>query len=109
TADFDPSAASTILNSNNGTIFLAKYTSAGVFQWAFPLGLANDNNSIFDLKTDAAGNVYAVGYFQGTNIDFDPSAANAVLSSNGGYEAFVAKYNTNGQYLFAFSLGGVGS
>lgn len=107
--DFDPSASNTILNSATGPIFLAKYTSLGAFQWAFNLGLGDNDNSIFDLKTDAAGNVYATGYFQGTGIDFDPSTANALLSSNGGFELFVAKYNTNGQYQFAFSAGGSGS
>ena len=111
TVDFDPSPSSaTILNSaTGGSIFLAKYTSAGAFQWAFNLGSPTTNNSMFDLKVDPAGNVYITGYFQGSNIDFDPSAGTAVLNSNGGYEVFVAKYNTNGQYQLAFSVGGPGN
>jgi hypothetical protein len=110
TADFDPSAGTTILNSNTGTAFLAKYTAAGTFQWAFNFGLGNDNNTPFDMKVDAAGSVYVSGYFRGDNIDFDPSPATALLSNpGGGNEAFVAKYNTNGQYQFAFHLGNTGS
>ncbi|MEP7375332.1 MAG: gliding motility-associated C-terminal domain-containing protein [Chitinophagaceae bacterium] len=109
TADFDPSGGVAFLNSAvGGTIFLAKYTTNGAYQWAFNLGDGTTNNSPFDVKVDAAGNVYATGYFRGLNIDFDPSAAFAPLYSNGGYEIFVAKYNTNGQYQFAFSVGSTG-
>jgi len=111
TADFDPSpTGTTILNSNTGSMFLAKYTSAGAFQWAFNLGSGSTNNSMFDLEIDPAGNVYCTGYYQGTNIDFDPSpSATALLSSNGNYEIFLAKYNTNGQYQFARSIGSSGA
>jgi hypothetical protein len=63
---------------------------------------------MFDLDLDGGGNVYATGYFQGTNIDFDPSPATAALSSAGNYDAFVAKYTASGQYLFGFRIGGFG-
>jgi len=106
--DFDPSASSAILNSNSGTAFLAKYNSNGQYQWAFNLGAPDISNAIFDLVLDPANNVYITGYFQGSNIDFDPSAATAPLSSAGSYEAFVAKYTSAGQYLFAFKMGGGG-
>src|SRR5688572_29875269 len=106
--DFDPSAATTSLNGNTGTGFLAKYTSNGQFQWAFNFGEGNTNNSLFDIAVDAGSNVYMTGYFQGTNRDFDPSPATYFLSSNGNYEAYVAKYTSGGQFLFAFKIGGSG-
>lgn len=107
--DFNPGAGNAILNSaNGGSIFLAKYSSAGAYQWVFNLGAGNTNNAMFDLKIDAAGNVYTTGYFQGSGIDFDPGPGNAPLSSAGSYEIFVAKYNTNGQYQFAFKAGSGG-
>lgn len=107
--DFDPSEAKSVLDSDKGSMFVAKYSSTGAYQWAFNLGRGNDNNSVFDLATDATGNLYVTGYFQGSKIDFDPSPAKALLSSNGNYEFFVAKYNTKGQYQFAFSAGGSGN
>ena len=107
--DFDPSPASAVLNLNNGTGFIAKYNTNGQYQWALNFGAPNISNSMFDLALDGGGNVYAVGYFQGTNIDFDPSAAVAPMSSAGFYDAFVAKYTTNGQYVFSFRIGGVGA
>lgn len=106
--DFDPSAATNALNSANGVIFLARYNTNGQYQWAINFGQGNTDNSMFDLRIDAASNVYVTGYFQGTNIDFDPGPGTAPLNSNGSYEAFVAKYNAAGQYVFAFSIGGAG-
>ena len=106
--DFDPSPSSAILNLNFGTGFVAKYNTNGQYQWAFNFGAANVSNSMFDIELDGSGNVYATGYFQGTNIDFDPSPATAALSSAGNYDAFVAKYTASGQYLFGFRIGGFG-
>lgn len=106
--DFDPGAGTTMLNSAAGAMFLAKYTTTGAFQWAINTGQGNADNSVFDLKTDNAGNLYATGFFQGTNIDFDPGAGVGALSSAGGFEMYVAKYNSNGQYQFAFKVGGTG-
>ena len=106
--DFDPSASSAILNAGTGTIFLAKYNTNGQYQWAFNLGAGNTDNVIFDLKLDGSSNVYITGFFQGSNIDFDPSGAVAPLSATGNFEAFVAKYTLAGQYVFAFKIGGFG-
>jgi gliding motility-associated-like protein len=107
TADFDPGPGTAVLNSAvTGSIFLAKYSTTGAYQWAFGLGSPITNNALHDIKTDPAGNVYITGYYQGTNLDFDPGPGVAPLSSNGAYEIFVAKYNTAGQYQLAFSVGG---
>lgn len=108
--DFDPSPAGVAnLTGTTGTLFVAKYNTNGQYQWAFNVGSNMGNNSVFDMRLDAGGNLYVVGYFTGTNIDFDPSpTATALLSSAGNYEAFVAKYTSQGQYVFAFKIGGSG-
>lgn len=103
-ADFDPSPATASLISNGANdIFVAKYNSTGQYQWAIGMGGGNDEagNSI---TIDAAGSVYIAGSFQNT-VDFDPSAGTANLVSSGGYDIFAAKYNSSGQYQWAFSIG----
>lgn len=106
--DFNPSTSVNTLTASTGTAFLARYDTNGQFQWAFNFGAPDIDNVVFDIRLDATNNVYITGYFQGINIDFDPSPATAFLSAAGNFEGYVAKYSSSGQYLFAFKIGGSG-
>jgi gliding motility-associated-like protein len=106
--DFDPSALTATLSSSNGTAFLAKYNTNGQYQWALNFGGADVDNTVYDVEVDAS-NVYIVGFFQGSNIDFDPSPAVSALSSAGNFDIYVAKYTSSGQYQFAFRMGSSGT
>lgn len=106
--DFDPGAGMANLSSSGGRdIFVAKYNSSGAYQWAFELGSASDDVG-WDIETDASSNVYVTGYFQGTDVDFDPGVSVANLTSSGNEDIFVAKYDTDGAYQNAFKIGGTG-
>lgn len=76
-------------------------------QWALGAGSASPDagSSVANYN----GDVYVTGTFSGTNIDFDPGPGVANLSSTGGTDVFVAKYNASGQYQWAFSIGGAAS
>ncbi len=99
--DFDPSAGTFLLTSaGQGDLFVSKYDVNGALLWANGTGgLSNDY--AYDLAIDAAGNSYITGHFNGANIDFDPSASTALLSSTGGNSGYVASYNSSGGYKFA--------
>lgn len=57
-------------------------------------------------RVDAQNNVYVTGPFFGT-VDFDPSPTNTKnLTAVGNADAFVAKYNTNGELIWAVGFGG---
>ena len=75
--------------------------------WVFGVG-GLEYDQATDVAIDAAGNVYAVGRFNGT-VDFDPGPGTAELTSAGGSDAFVAKYSPNGTYLWARQMGGPAS
>jgi hypothetical protein len=107
--DFDPGISTSNLDSGGGTAFLAKYTSSGSFLWAINMGAANVDNIIYEIRFDSSGNVIVCGFFQGSNVDFDPSPASAILNANGSFDGFVAKYSTSGAYIFAFQIGGAGT
>lgn len=115
--DFDPSPAGTaLLSSNAGSRdgFVAKYTENGQYLWSFKIGGTN-LDEVSAISVDPQGNVYVNGFFRGQGVDFDPSpTGTALLNSNGegggdpgyGGDVFVAKYNSSGQYLWAFNIGG---
>lgn len=83
---------------------MAKYDTSGGFITAFNLGGSSDDFN-GSLATDAAGNLYVAGSFQTSNVDFDPSSATSLLSSNGGTDIFLAKYNSSGLLQWVFQIG----
>jgi hypothetical protein len=111
TADFDPSAGTANLVAGTGTNngFISSYTIAsGTYNSALLLGgytLATSVQSNAIVKDDK-GNIYLTGYFGGT-VDFDPSStATANLTSAGGNDIFIAKYDASGNYAWAKGMGG---
>ena len=101
TMDFNPSAATNLLIAAGGGSFLAKYDTSGNYQWAFPLAY------IMKHLSDVSGNgdIYVCGGFNDT-MDFDPGIGVVNLSTvNGAF--FMAKYNINGNYLWAKGTGGL--
>jgi hypothetical protein len=105
-ADFDPSPMVNYLPPANGVsdIFVVKYNKIGQYIWAISIG-GSGSETCFGLTGDSLGNIYVTGLFSGTG-DFDPGIGTAMLSSNGDDDIFIAKYNTNGQYQWAFNIGG---
>jgi hypothetical protein len=106
TADFDPAAAVVNLTSlGNPDVFIAKYTTAGLYVWAKSIGGSTLSDVGYSIKTDGSGNVYVTGIYWDV-ADFDPSGAVANLTSSGNYDIFIAKYTTAGLYVWAKSVGG---
>ncbi|MBC8048374.1 MAG: hypothetical protein H7Y00_16355, partial [Fimbriimonadaceae bacterium] len=56
---------------------------------------------------DADGNIYITGAYEDV-VDFDPGPGTQELSSSGDFDIFFAKYDANGNYIFAYSIGGTG-
>ncbi len=110
TADFDPDPFidKELFSKGAADVFLAKYDIDGNYIWAISLGgpLGDTANAV---AVDEAGNVYICGSFNGT-ADFDPSPDIKALEANGpNTDIFLAKYDANGAYLWAFAIGGEGS
>ena len=68
------------------------------------IGAASTDEST-DIAIDFEGNYIITGSFEGT-VDFDPGTAVHNLVSNGQSDIFVAKYDYEGNYLWAFAIGG---
>src|ERR1044071_5407805 len=103
---FGPSLVFTSTNYvyNNGSnltgeAYIAKYNSAGVFQWVRSGG-GIDHNSIYTMTvtTDPSGNVYLGGTYQGWGITWGSTVFSH--SSIGAY-TYVLKFDANGNVLLA--------
>jgi hypothetical protein len=78
-----------------------------IFQWAKNFG-GNTNDAGLAVTSDASGNVYSTGFFQGT-ADFDPGPGTFTLSSGGGTDIYISKLDASGNFLWARSIGAAGS
>jgi hypothetical protein len=105
TVDFDPGAGTYTLASAGGgyDIFIHKLDASGNFLWARSMGNTGTDYGQ-SIVSDAAGNVYTTGYFNGT-VDFDPGAGTSNLISGGGPDAFVQKLDASGNFVWAKSAG----
>ena len=108
TEDFNPGSGTfNLTSSGNSDVFISKLDASGNFIWAKKIGgsSAIRGNCI---TTDANGNVFTTGYFQGT-ADFDPNTGNFNLTSAGTQDIFISKLDASGNFRWANKLGGVGN
>jgi len=80
---------------------LAKLNSKGRLVWVTTAGGAKIDRG-YAVAVDAGGNSYVTGHFQSETIAF----GSTVLTSRGDYDVFVAKFDPNGNPLWAKSAGG---
>ncbi|HRG01014.1 MAG TPA: T9SS type A sorting domain-containing protein [Bacteroidia bacterium] len=79
-------------------------TAQSNFNWVKQLGgLGTEVGT--NLTTDNFGNVYTVGWFEGT-VDFDPGVGIFNLSSSGDKDVFISKLNSAGSFVWAKKIGG---
>jgi uncharacterized protein (AIM24 family) len=91
----------TLIGDGQNDIFLVKLNSMGNHTWSRSFGDFGDQLSR-DIAVDAAGNVLITGHMNGT-IDFGGGA----LTSAGGQDVVVAKFNASGTHLWSKQFGGV--
>lgn len=104
--DFDPTPGgiSIISTGNEFDIFVQKTNTDGTLAWAKKMGGPLSDNGT-KITTDAAGNVYVTGVFQGT-ADFDPGDAVFNLTSAGGLDIFIVKLTAEGDFVWAKNFSG---
>lgn len=88
-------------------VFLSKFDSDGVFKWVRTWGGTAGDEGV-TVAVDAANNVYAGGRLSSTDCDFNPGGSPDVRATNGGSDAFIAKYGPSGNFIWARTWGGTG-
>ena len=94
-----------LLNNGSGDdIYICKLTTAGQFLWARKAGSSATLDKVAAITTDRHNNVLVTGYFSASSINFDGT----VVYNSPGFKSdiFVAKYDSDGNILWAISYGG---
>jgi len=90
----------TLTSNGSADIFVAKLDSSGNWLWAQKAG-GTDWDKGISIATDFSGNSYVTGFFKGI-----ASFGNITLESSGYNDIFVAKLDSNGNWLWAKKTGG---
>jgi hypothetical protein len=106
TVDFDPGVGTFNLNSRGYTdIAICKFTSTGNFVWAKQVAGSLDD-FLSTIKIDVDNSIILIGAFYGT-CDFDPAPGTFNLTSFGDSDAFIAKLDDGGNFVWAKQVGGL--
>ncbi|MBL7752837.1 MAG: T9SS type A sorting domain-containing protein [Chitinophagaceae bacterium] len=109
--DFDPGPGTlnlTPVTAFYTDVFITKLDASGNLVWAKSFG-GNFDDAAVSVAVDDSGSVVIGGVFFGT-CDFNPSAStNNITSTSNTNDAFIAKYDSSGNYKWARRLGNTGA
>ena len=92
-----------ITSAGDMDFFVAKLDPNGKFLWVRSGGGSQVDRG-YGVAVDAAGNVYATGHYQSADASFDGQK----VTLAGGYDIFLAKYDSEGRLLWVKTSGGAG-
>jgi hypothetical protein len=93
-----------LISAGSTDIFVLKIDSAGNTMWAKRAGGFSADAGC-SVALDQSGNVVTSGYFNGI-ANFDPGTGTYNLSAAGDTTAFISKYDTAGNFIWAKKLAG---
>jgi len=98
----------TLTSTGSGDLFVAKYDSDGLLIWAKQAGGTGGDRG-WGIAVDGSGNSYVTGDFSLTATFGAGEVNETTLTSAGGIDIFVAKYDSNGSLVWAKRDGGANS
>ena len=98
-------------DTSTTSAFIVKYNTSGSVLWVRTISGTSNNDKGDAISTDSSGNVYVTGAFDGTTTVFagNGTTSSFSLTSSGGDDIFIVKYNTDGTPLWARRIGGSSS
>lgn len=104
--DLDPGAGVS-MHSNSGGVdpFVQRLDTDGNYLWSKTWGNGGYGNVFTAIAEDKYGNLYFTGSYTGT-LDFDPGVGVFNLSTVSYTDYFILKLDSNGNFLWATSMGG---
>jgi len=92
--------ANALTSAGDKDMFILKLNSSGTIQWAKRGGGANVDQAI-DVKCDASGNVYTLGWHEGS-----ATFGSTTIDNADGAKSFITKWDNAGNVLSVVKLGG---
>lgn len=107
--DFSPVHDTTLISNGDGDFFIQKLDADGNFVWVKQIG-GPGHDWASETVMDEEGNLYITGEYSFT-VDFDPGDGVDMLTTPTEYHPniFTAKYNSDGELIWAKGFGGNGS
>ena len=105
-ADLDPGTGTYIVESNGSSdMYLLKLDQDRNFEWGFSMGgeMQDQTRDVYFSNE----HILITGFYEST-MDFDPSSGEAILTSDGDYDAFIAAYGIDGAYSWVQPIVGTG-
>jgi prepilin-type N-terminal cleavage/methylation domain-containing protein len=100
--------ATTLVSAGQTDIFIAKYNSNGTLAWARREGGTSPEWG-YGISNNVDGTFVVTGVFLSNSVVFGQGSPNATtLSLSGGYDIYIAKYDSEGILIWARSAGGTG-
>jgi gliding motility-associated-like protein len=96
-----------LTSSGSTDIYIAKYNASGVAQWAKKAGGAGEDMGI-DITQDKNGNLFVGGNVSCCGVTSVTFGSLASFSSSGAWDAFVAKCDSSGNWLWVNRMSGTG-
>jgi len=100
---FDPDGGDISRSHGWEDVFLGKFDSSGNFEWVQTWGGPHADFGS-GVAADGSGSVWVTGSFQDM-VEFNPVGGDE-SESNGGWDAFVSKFDSSGGYQWARTWGG---
>jgi len=104
TVDF---GGETATSNGESDIFVAKYdANLGLAPGGLLTigGTGKDEGAAIVIKD---GTIYIAGSFSSDNVNFNPNGMPSTFSTNGNWDCFIAKYNSNFDLIHAVTFGGI--
>jgi len=104
--DFDPGDSIYNLTPvGESDSYLVKLDSLGDFIWVKTIG-SSDEDGVNSLAIDKFGGLYFMGFYK-DQMDFNPGVDTFNLISSGHYDTYIEKLDSNGDFIWVKSIGGV--
>lgn len=89
-------------------LILIKLDKDGTTEWYRHATTTNNSYGGYSISSDELGNVFFTGKFSGNLTLPNPSGVPTTLGPSGGWDNFIAKYNSSGVLLNTLKFGGSG-